>query len=145
MLTHLAGGSPPFDSLINPTDPRFLAPGDMPLKIQAFCRETNQPVPRKPGPIIRCVMESLALQYRKTTEEIENPYRAPDRAPLPAGRIRQCPVKALHRQCLRRPLVTAHADSAAIGNVIVQALALGHLQSLEQARDIVRNPSSRRP
>jgi rhamnulokinase len=71
LLTHLAGSSPPFESLINPADPRFLIPGDMPLKIQAFCRETNQPVPRKPGPIIRCVLESVALLYRKTLEEIE--------------------------------------------------------------------------
>ena len=40
---------------------------------------------------------------------------------------------------VRRPLVVAPADTAAIGNVIVQALALGHLKSLEQAREIVRN------
>ena len=41
LLSHLAGSAPPFESLINPADPRFLAPGDMPLKIQAFCRETR--------------------------------------------------------------------------------------------------------
>ena len=39
---------------------------------------------------------------------------------------------------VRRPLVVAPADAAAIGNVIVQALALGHLESLDQAREIVR-------
>ena len=67
----LAGAAPPFESLINLADPRFLTPGDMPAKVQAYCKETGQTVPRKPGPILRCVLESLALLYRKTLREIE--------------------------------------------------------------------------
>jgi len=139
LLTHLAGSAPPFDSLINPADPRFLTPGDMPLKIQAFCRETQQPVPRKPGPIIRCILESLALQCRKTLDELED--------------LTGCQIARLHllngstnallnhftANAVRRPLVVAPPDTTAIGNVIVQALTLGHLESLEQAREIVRN------
>ena len=139
LLTHLAGSSPPFDSLINPTDPRFLEPGDMPLKIQAFCRETNQPVPRKPGPIIRCVMESLALQYRKTLQEIEDlTGRQIARLYLLGGSANAL-LKHFIANAVRRPLVVAPADAAATGNVIVQALALGHLKSLEQGREFVRN------
>jgi rhamnulokinase len=138
MLTHLAGGSPPFDSLINPADPRFLAPGDMPLKIQAFCRETNQRVPRKPGPIIRCVLESLALQYRKTLQEIETlTGRKIARIYLLGGSANAL-LNHFTANALRRPLVTGPADSAAIGNVVVQALALGHFESLDQARDVLR-------
>ena len=138
LLTHLAGSAPPFESLINPTDPRFLTPGDMPLKIQAFCRETNQSVPRKPGPVIRCVLESLALLCRKTLKEIED---------LTGRRVaRLYLVNGSHNALLnhfianavQRPLVVAPAEATAIGNVIVQALALGHLQSLEQAREVVR-------
>jgi rhamnulokinase len=138
LLSHLAGSSPPFESLINPADPRFLEAGDMPSKIQAFCRETRQPVPRKPGPIIRCVMESLALHHRKTLHEMEQlTGRNIARFYLLDG-----PANALlthfTANALRRPLVVAPAEMAAIGNVIVQALALGHLQSLEQAREVVR-------
>jgi rhamnulokinase len=139
LLSHLAGSAPPFDSLINPADPRFLTPGDMPLKIQAFCRETRQPVPRKPGPIIRCVLESLALQCRKTLHEIE------DLTGCQMARLYLLNGSAnalLHHfiaNAVRRPLIVAPADTTAIGNVMVQALALGHLESLEQAREIVRN------
>ncbi len=139
LLTHLAGSSPPFDSLINPSDPRFLEPGDMPLKIQAFCRETSQPVPRKPGPIIRCVMESLALQYRKTLQEIEDlTGRQIARLYLLGGSANAL-LKHFIANAVRRPLVVAPADAAATGNVIVQALACGHLKSLEQGREFVRN------
>jgi rhamnulokinase len=138
LLMHLAGSSPPFSSLINPTDPRFLEPGDMPLKIQAFCRETNQPVPRKPGPVIRCVMESLALQYRKTLQEIEElTGRRIARLYLLGGSANAL-LNHFTANALRRPLIVAPADSAAVGNVIVQALALGHLKSIEQAREVVR-------
>ena len=138
LLTHLAGSSPPFDSLINPTDPRFLEPGDMPLKIQAFCRETNQPVPRKPGPIIRCVMESLALQYRKTLREIEDlTGRQIARVYLLGGSANAL-LKHFIANAVRLPLVVVPADAAATGNVLVQALALGRLKSIEQAREVVR-------
>jgi len=139
LLAHLAGSAPPFDSLIYPADPRFAEPGDMPLKIQAFCRETNQPVPRKPGPIIRCVLESLALQYRKTLREIENlSGRQIERVYLLKA-SNHALLNHFIANALRLPLVIAPAEATTIGNVIVQALALGHIQSLDQAREIVRN------
>jgi rhamnulokinase len=138
LLTHLASSSPPFDSLINPADPRFLVPGDMPLKIQAFCRETNQRVPRKPGPIIRCVLESLALQYRKTLQEIETLTGQQIKRLYLLGGPANSLLNHFIANALRRPLVVGPADAAAIGNVLVQALALGHLESLEQAREVVR-------
>jgi rhamnulokinase len=139
LLSHLAGSSPPFDSLINPADPRFQEPGDMPLKIQAFCRETRQPVPRKPGPIIRCVMESLALQYRRTLQEIEElTARQISRIYLLGGSTNAL-LKHFIANALRLPVVVIPPDAAATGNVIVQALALRHLKSREEARDILRN------
>jgi rhamnulokinase len=139
LLSHLAGSAPPFDSLINPADPRFLAPGDMPLKIQAFCRETRQPVPRKPGPIIRCVLESLALQCRKTLHEIEDLTGCQIARLYLLNGSANALLNHFTANAIQRPLVVAPADTTAIGNVIVQALALGHLESLEQAREIVRN------
>ena len=111
----------------------------MPLKIQAFCRETDQPVPRKPGPIIRCVLESLALLYRKTLQEIEALTGSQIARIYLLNGSGNALLKHFIANAARRPLVVATADSAAIGNVVVQALALGQLQSLEQAREVVRN------
>ena len=139
LLAHLAGSAPPFESLINPDDPRFAEPGDMPLKIQAFCRETNQPVPRKPGPVIRCVLESLALQYRKILREIEGlTGRQIERVYLLEASDHAL-LNHFIANALRLPLVVAPTDATAIGNVVVQALTLGHIETLEQAREIVRS------
>ena len=111
----------------------------MPLKVQAFCRETNQPVPRKPGPIMRCVLESLALQYRKTLQEIEALTGSHIERLYLLGGSANALLNHFTANAMQRPLVVVPADVAAIGNVMVQAMALGHFQSLEQARDVVRH------
>lgn len=139
MLIHFAGESAPFESLVDLTDLRFLTPGDMPLKIQAFCRETNQPVPRKPGAITRCVLESLALLYCNTVREME----------AQTGRkftklfVLDGPdINLLNHftaNALQIPLVVVPPGSAAAGNLMVQALAQGQVKSPAEAREILGN------
>jgi len=139
VLTHLAVCSDPFESLINPTDPRFAEPGDMPLKVQAFCKETNQTIPRKPGPIIRCVLESLALQYRKAFREMEALTGRQVQRLFILGDTSNSLLNNFVANALQIPVTFAPPEATAIGNVLVQALALRHIQSLEQARHIVQS------
>src|SRR5947207_10804154 len=140
VMTHLAGSAPPFESLINLTDPRFLTPGDMPAKVQAYCKETGQTVPRKPGPILRCVLESLALLYRKTLREIEQVTgRKIERLYIVGGGTKNTLLNHFTANALQLPVVLGPSEATSIGNVLVQALALGHLNSLEEARKVVRD------
>ena len=140
VMTHLAGSAPPFESLINLTDPRFLTPGDMPAKVQAYCKETGQPVPRKPGPILRCVLESLALLYRKTLREIEQlTGRNIERLYIVGGGTKNSLLNHFTANALQVPVVLGPAEATSIGNVLVQALAMGHLKSLEDMRAVVRD------
>ena len=140
VMTHLASSAPPFESLINLADPRFLTPGDMPAKVQAYCKETGQPVPRKPGPVLRCVLESLALLYRKTLREIEQVTgRKIERLYIVGGGTKNSLLNHFTANALQVPAVLGPAEATSIGNVLVQALALGHLNSLEDARKVVRD------
>jgi rhamnulokinase len=139
LLTHLAGSAPAFESLINPNDPRVLTPGDMPLKIQAYCRETRQLVPRKPGPIIRCVLESVALLHRKTLSELEQVTGRKVDCLYLLGSSANPLLNNFTANAVQRPIVVAPTDATPVGNVLGQALALGHLQSLEEARAVLRN------
>jgi rhamnulokinase len=139
VLAHLAVSAPPFESLINPDDPRFTTPGDMPLKIQAFCKETKQEIPRKPGAVARCVLESLALQYRKVLREMEYLTGREIKRLYLLGNSGNTLLNNFTANALQIPMVIAPADATAIGNVIVQAMALGHIQSHSDARDVVRN------
>lgn len=138
LLMHLTGPANPFECLIDPTDPRFMERGDMPVKIQAYCKETEQPVPRKPGAIARCVIESLALSYRKTVREMEafTASKISRLYILPGAS--NIMLNHFTANALNVPAILASPNASAIGNVMVQALALGHIKTLDEAREIVR-------
>jgi rhamnulokinase len=138
VLTHLASASTPFYALINPADPRFLTPGDMPEKIVAFCRETQQPAPKKPGQFIRCALESLALFYRRTLRSMEQlTGRTFERLHLVGGGTKNTLLNHFTANALQIPVVVGPVEATAAGNVLVQAMALGHLKSLAEARSVM--------
>jgi len=139
VLMHLATSADPFEALINPEDPRFAAPDEMPLKIQAFCRETAQLVPRKTGDIIRCLLESLALRYRKTLQEIEQLSGRRFKRLYLLDESKNTLLNHFIAAALKIPVVIVPPDATPMGNVVVQSLTLGHIQSLPEARAIVRN------
>jgi rhamnulokinase len=138
-LTSLAAEAPPFGSLINPADPRFLAPADMPGAIAAFCRETGQPVPATPGAFIRCALESLALLYSRTLRQLEQLIgRRIERMHIVGGGSRNVLLNQFTANALRRPVLAGPVEATAAGNVLIQALSLGHLPALTALREIVR-------
>lgn len=140
MMSHLAASAAPFESLINPADPRFLAPGDLPAKVQAFCKETGQNVPKKPGPIARCVLESLALLYRHTLRQIEQLIgRKLERLHIVGGGAKNDLLNNFTACATQVPVHIGPVEATAIGNILVQAIAMGHLPSLEAARKVVRD------
>ena len=139
VMMHLAAQSPPFESLINPMDMRFQTTGDMPLKIKEFCKETGQAVPRKPGAVIRCVLESVALYFRKTLQEIEElTERRIERLYLLGGGSNPL-FNSFITNAIQVPVVIVPEELTLIGNMLVQGIALKHIESLEQARQIVRD------
>jgi rhamnulokinase len=139
VLMHLATSAPPFEALIDPGDARFLTQIDMPQTIQAFCRETGQEAPRKPGPILRCLYESLALQYRKGLLELEYISGISMRRVYVLGGKSNSLLNHFLANALQIPVVVVPTEIAAAGNVAMQALALGHIPSLELARELVQH------
>ena len=138
-LTRLAADAPPFVSLINPADPRFVRPDDMPKKIADFCRETGQPVPANHGACIRCALESLALLYRRTLRQIEQLIgRKIDRLHVVGGGSKNDLLNQFTANAARVPVLIGPVEATALGNVLIQAITLGHLPSLASARALVR-------
>lgn len=139
-LTRMAEVSPPFVSLINPADPRFIPPGDMPAKIAGFCRETGQPVPESPGAFIRCALESLALLYCRTLRQVESLIEKKiERLHIVGGGSRNALLNQLAANALQIPVLAGPVEATAAGNILIQAIALGHVPSLAAARELVRN------
>jgi rhamnulokinase len=138
-LNEMAAREEPLRSLINPFAPQFAKPGDMPARIAEFCRETGQPVPQSPGAYVRCALESLALVYRKTLGELEEVSgRTIDRIHIVGGGSRSDLLNSFAAHATGRRVYAGPAEATATGNVLVQAMALGHIFDLAAARDIVR-------
>lgn len=137
-LTGLSAQAAPFIAIINPDDPSFLAPGDMPVRIAAFCKKTGQRVPSSPGEFVRVCMEGLAMSYRRVLTRIEE--------------CTGCKVEVLHvigggarneqlcqwtADTTCRRVVAGPVEATAIGNVLVQAIAAGLVPDLNAARHVV--------
>jgi len=138
-LTRLASHAPALRSLIDPRAPRFAKPDDMPAKIAAYCRETGQPEPEEPGQYVRCVLESLALLYRRVIGELESVSGTKiERLHIVGGGAKNELLNQFSASATGREVLAGPVEATAIGNVLIQALALGDLASLEELRDVVR-------
>jgi rhamnulokinase len=139
-LTQQAERAEPFRSLIDPRQPRFLKPGEMPQKMASFCLETGQPAPQTPGEFVRCIFESLALLYRVTIEELEQlSGRTIRRLHIVGGGSQSALLNQFAASATGRQVIAGPAEATAIGNVLLQAIALGDLGSLAALRQVVRD------
>jgi rhamnulokinase len=139
-LTRLAVENGPANAHISLEDARFLSPGDMPEKITAFCRETGQPAPATPGQFVRTILESLALTYAHTLRQLESLVGHKfEKLHIVGGGSRSHLLNQLAADATRLPVITGPVEATAIGNILLQALALGHLESSGHLRRIVEN------
>ncbi len=138
-IVQLAEAEQPLRSIIDPDYPEFFNAGNMEKKIQSFCRRTGQPVPETVGQIARCIYESLALKYRWALERLEEIKGARlDSLNIVGGGIQNKLLDQMAADAIDRPVVTGPIEGAAIGNLLMQAVALGELKDIDEVRQVVR-------
>ncbi len=139
-LTQMAVKAPPFAALIVPGDGRFAAPKNMPDAIQAYCQETGQTIPESKGAIVRTVLESLALEYRWVAEQID--HLTGKHYPIIhiiGGGTQNKLLNQFAASATGRTAITGPVEATAIGNILVQAIAIGEISSLTEGREIVKS------
>lgn len=133
-----AARATPFASLIDPDAPEFMAPGDMPGRIQEYCRRTGQPAPDGQGPLVRCILESLALAHRRTLRRAaELAGRDITRVHLVGGGSRNDLLCRLTADATGLPVVAGPTEATALGNILVQARSAGLVGDLASMRRLV--------
>jgi rhamnulokinase len=138
-LVRLARLAAPLRSLIDPDDPRFLNPPDMPSAIRAFCRETRQPVPESPGALVRCALESLALKYQSVLKCLEEVGGGRiEVIQIVGGGSRNDLLNQFTADACQRPVVAGPVEATVLGNVLMQARGCGEIGSLQELREVVR-------
>lgn len=139
-LTNEAAASPAFVSLINLDDPRLIAPDNMPELIQTLCRETGQPAPEDRGPIVRCALESLALKYRQTLRALDRVLgRKTQRLHIIGGGAQNRLLSQMTADACGIPVICGPTEATALGNIGVQAMAVGAIRSLAHLREVIAN------
>jgi rhamnulokinase len=133
-----AEAAAPLTAFIDPNDARFLHTGhDMPERVQAYCRDTNQPVPESRGQIARCILESLALKYRSVLQMLERVTEK--RVPLihiVGGGSQVTLLNQMTADATGLEVVAGPTDATLTGNILMQAEAMGVLT--HDRREIVR-------
>lgn len=130
----------PFRSIVNPDDDSFFKAGDIPVRIQEYCRRTGQPVPDSEGAILRCVFESLACRSRWVLEKLEEMLgRRLEPIHIVGGGSQNRLLNQLTADATNRTVVAGPVEAAALGNTLMQAIAIGQFDSLDQVRAAVRN------
>lgn len=139
-LEQQANAAEPFASLIDPDYPAFQTPGNMPRRIREFCEKTGQKVPQTKGEVVRCIAESLAFKYRNTIEGMEEvtgkKYNAVN---IVGGGIKDKMICRFTANATKRTVQAGPVEATSIGNVIVQAMAVGAVRDLKEGRRIVRD------
>ncbi len=138
-LAQLAEQAPAFGPLVNPNHPDLLAPPDMPTALRRYCQATGQPVPATEGALLRACLESLALAYRHTLEQLEGVlgFRF-ERVHIVGGGSQHSLLCQLTADACGKPVSAGPVEATAVGNLVVQLRSLGLLGSLAEGRDLVR-------
>ncbi|MCX7858971.1 MAG: rhamnulokinase [Chloroflexus sp.] len=132
-----AAAAPPRRSLINPDAPEFLAVGDMPARIRDYCRRTGQPEPATVGELARCCLDSLALRYQQVIDALADlTGQTITTVRIVGGGSQNALLCQLTADACRRPVVAGPAEGTALGNILVQAIAMGYLPDLATARQV---------
>ncbi|MEZ6045391.1 MAG: FGGY-family carbohydrate kinase [Planctomycetaceae bacterium] len=142
-LMNLARDAKPFRSLLNPDDNRFLKPDDMATEIRNYCRETNQPVPESEGELIRCAMESLSFKYRMVLEGLQKlSGEEIEVIHIVGGGCQNTLLNQMTANACGVPVIAGPVEATVLGNILLQARALGELETLHELREVVRNSDS---
>jgi rhamnulokinase len=139
-LASMAEKAAAFVSLIDPDKETFLATGDMPARIRQFCQQTGQPVPDSAGAMARCIFESLALKYRYVVKLLTTlTGQRIDVLHIVGGGSQNTLLCQMAADAVGCTVIAGPSEATALGNAVVQLIALGELKSVAEGRALIRD------
>lgn len=137
-LEKLALEAAPLRSFIDPDSPEFTPPGDIPGRVREFCRRTGQPVPETVGEIMRCIYESLALKYRFALDQLSQVTgKHFSSLHILGGGTKDGLLCRMTADCTGIPVIAGPVEATALGNILIQLVALGEVKDIEEGRALI--------
>jgi sugar (pentulose or hexulose) kinase len=129
----------PVNQVIDPDAPVFFNPGDMKEAFDDYFRKTGQPLPEDFSGYLICAYDSLCFSFRYHIEELEKlSGRTIEVLHVVGGGSQSDYLNQHIADTCEREVISGPVEGAAIGNILVQALAMGKLDSLEEGRSMVK-------
>ncbi len=122
---------PTFDA----SDPRLLAPGDMPGRIAVLLGEQGHPAPASAPELVRSIVQSLADAHAAAVRDVDRlTGRTTAAVHLVGGGAQNALLCQLTADTTGLPVVAGPVEATAVGNLLVQArthhLVQGDLEAL---------------
>jgi rhamnulokinase len=137
-LMDMAAKEPALVSIFDPADTAFLSPGNMPRRIQDYCKAAGFPVPHTKALIVRTIIDSLALSYRIAAEDIQlatgvsvNEIR------VVGGGVNNTLLQQATADATGLPVIAGSAEATVLGNAMIQLISLGEIADLEQGWQVI--------
>jgi len=139
-IVKMAQSGEKFYAFIDPDDNSFYNPDNMEQEIKKFCKKTGQKIPDRRETTLRIVYESLALKYRLTNEIIEKiTGRKTEKVYIVGGGAKNSLLNQFTAEATGLSVTAGPFEATAIGNILIQAKALGIIESLKEGREQVKH------
>jgi rhamnulokinase len=139
-LIELAEASAKFPTHIDPNDPLFAAPGDMPARIVNYCLERGLTAPSSPGEFAITIFNSLAHAYKKTLAEIATVTgREIKLIHILGGGSQNDLLNQITANVTGIKVKTGPVEATLFGNIAIQAISAGVVKNLSEARALIKN------
>lgn len=138
-IVKMAESAEGFQSFVDPDDASFANPESMLNAISAYCQKTGQPAPQTDQAIIRCIFESLSLKYRQVLEKLQQvaPFQI-EKLHVIGGGAQNKLLNQFTANAIGIPVVAGPSEATAIGNIMMQAKAVGLVSSLHDMRSVIK-------
>lgn len=141
-LVHMANEADLFRSMVDPDNTVFLPPGDMPQRIRDYTSRTNQPMPETHPQVIATVYTSLAMKYRYALEQLLRVSgRHVEKIHVIGGGSQNALLCQMTANATGKTVIAGPVEATALGNAIVQLIALGEISDIAEARAILSQAS----
>jgi len=139
-LIDAARSAKEFQSVVDVNDNSFLAPESMIDAVKDACAKDGQPVPQTVGEIMQCVYLSLALCYRHAIHELSGlTGKTYTSINIVGGGCQDMYLNQMTARAAGLPVHAGPVEGTAIGNLVVQMIAAGEFDSLQSARNAIRD------
>jgi len=139
-LIEAAENANSFIAYIYPSDDAFTLPDHMPSAIQDYCLKSGQTTPKGNGEIVRVCLESLAFQYRLMKDRLTDVLGIKLTAlHIVSGGTKNKLLNQFAANACGIPVIAGPAEPAVLGNIMMQLIATGEIDGLEEGKSLIKN------